>query len=191
MNSTYEKSAQQERRHPPECPEQERILLRIMMRRMRQIPGKLSRGTRVTFLTCTNDILPTQMRARIRNGQYIMGTVTVIAFRRFRVSKLRHLAMIRIEIRFRNRLMTTTTLLHDLQFETGLVCTPDGVCGVTVIAHRQWLVRLIDKRGVDASFEFRDGSDRRSGEHSSCSHSTMYQPWARHYVECGNWYRSL
>ena len=123
------------------------------MGRMGQISGELTCGTCMAFLTCSDDILSTQMTTRIGNGQDIMGTVTVIALCRFRVSELRHLAVIGIEIRFRNRFMTTTALLHDLQFEAGLVCPSDRVSRVTIIAHRQWFVRLSDKHGVDAPFK--------------------------------------
>ena len=123
------------------------------MRCMCQIPGELSGGTCMALLTRRYDVLPTQMRMRIGNGQDIMGTVTVITLRRFRVSKLRHLSMIGVEIRFCNRLMTPTALLHDLQFESRLISPPDCVRRVAIVAYRQWLVRFSDEHGVDAPFE--------------------------------------
>ena len=82
-----------------------------------------------------------------------MRTVTVIALRRFGVSELRYLTVIGIEVRFRNSLMTATALLHDLQFETGLIGSSDRVCRVTVIADRQWFVGLAHERCVNASLE--------------------------------------
>ena len=61
--------------------------------------------------------------------------------------------MISIEIRFRNRLMTATALLHDLQFETGLIGSSDRVGRVAIITYRQWFVRFSHEYGVDASLE--------------------------------------
>ena len=116
------------------------------MRRMRQIPGELPCGTCMAFLTRPDDILSAQMRTRIGNGKNVMGTVTVIALRGFCISELRHFAMIGIEIRFRNRLMTATALLHDLQFETGLIGSSDRVGRVAIITYRQWFVRLSQER---------------------------------------------
>lgn len=153
MNTPYEKCAQQKRRHPPECPKQERIFLRIMMRRMSQIPGEFPRRPGMALLTGPNDIFSTQMRTRVCNRQNVMSTVTVIALRGLRVSELRHFAVIGIEIRFRDRFMTTTALLHDLQFETGFIRPTDGVRRVTIVAYRQWLVRLRHKHRMDASFK--------------------------------------
>ena len=107
----------------------------------------------MAFLTRRDDILSTEMRLRICDGQYIMGTVTVVTLRRFRVSELRHFAVIRIEIRFRNRLVTTTALLHDLQFEPVLISSPDRVRRVAIIAHRKLFVCLSHKCGMDAALK--------------------------------------
>jgi hypothetical protein len=49
--------------------------------------------------------------------------------------------------------MTATALLHNLQFEPGLIGSSDGMCRVTVIADWQWFVGLAYKRGVNASLE--------------------------------------
>ena len=123
------------------------------MRRVSQVPGKLARSTRMAFLTSRDDVLSTQMRLRIGDGQYIVGTMTIIALCRLRISKLGHLSVIGIEICLRNRLMTATTLLHDLQFETGFVGPSNRVCCMAIIAYGQWSVRLSHERRVDAPVE--------------------------------------
>ena len=153
VDSTKEKCAHKKRRHAPECPEQKRILLWIMMGRMGQVSSELACGASMALLASRHDILSAQMRLRIGNGQNIMGTMAVIALCRFGVSKLRHFAMVGIEIRFCNRLMTATALLHDFQFETGLISPSNCVCRVTIVAYGQWFVRLSHERCVNAPLE--------------------------------------
>lgn len=79
-----------------------------------------------------------------------MGTVTIVAFCGFRVSELCHFSMVRIEIRFGDLFMASSAFRHNLELEPLHIRTPDGVSRVAVIAHGQFLVRLANKRCVDA-----------------------------------------
>ncbi len=87
---------------------------------------------------------------RIRHRQNIVGPVTVVAFGSCQVSQLRNLPMKGLEVACGNFLVTSATLIHDMEPEVGQVRPFDSVCGVASAAHRQLFVRASDFGRVDA-----------------------------------------
>ena len=82
-----------------------------------------------------------------------MCAVAVITLRRFCIAELRHLAMVCVEVRFRDRLVASAALRHDFELESGSVNAPDRVCGMAVTTNRQRLVRLPNLLVVNACFK--------------------------------------
>ena len=66
--------------------------------------------------------------------------MTIVTFRRFRIPKLRDLAMVGIEVRFGNRLVTLSALRHDFKLESCLIRSTDRVGRMTIATHGQRLV---------------------------------------------------
>ena len=79
--------------------------------------------------------------------------MTVIALCGLRVSQPRHLAVVSIKIRFCDRFVTSTALVHNLQFESGLISPADRMCRVAIGADRQLLICMRHKWRVNAGFE--------------------------------------
>ncbi len=153
VNAAHHKRDDQERRHPPKRPKQEGIFLRIVVRCVRQIPGETPRRALMALLTGLDDVLPAQVRARIGHLLDIVSTVAVVAFRSFGIPELRDLPVIRIEIRLGDFFMTPAALVHDLELKTGLIGSPDGMCGMAIVTDRNRLVDLSGYRCVDALLE--------------------------------------
>ncbi len=72
-----------------------------------------------------------------------MGSVAIITFGRGSVAKLRNFAVKRLEICVSDLHMTSPALVDDIEFEPFLVGSADGVRGMAVVAHGQWLFRLL------------------------------------------------
>src|ERR1035438_1334147 len=136
-----------------EGPEQEGILLRVVVSGVRQIAGKPARCRRVTFLAGGNDIGPAQMGAGIGHPQDVMRTMAVIALGGVGISQARDLAVIRLEIGLANLSVAATARVHDIELETSLIGAADGVSGVAVAADRKWLVGFRDRSRVHALHE--------------------------------------
>ena len=153
MHAAKNKCADQQRSHAPERPEEKRIFLRIVMRRVRQVPCKPPVGSGMTLLTSTDNLFSAQMRAGVGNWEDVMSTVTIIALRCFSVAKLRYFPVVGIEVCLRDRLVTPSTLRHDLELESCFIRTPDGMRCMTIVADRQRFVGLPNQDRVDAQFE--------------------------------------
>src|ERR1035437_9756224 len=122
-----------------------------MVRGMRQIPGEAPRGAGMTLATGLHHALAAQMRPRIRNRQYIMGAMAVVAFGGLAVSQLRDLAVIRVKVGFGDVRMTPSALAHDFQLEAVLVGAANGVRGMAIVTDRQRLAGFGDQRRVDTA----------------------------------------
>ena len=107
----------------------------------------------MALLARPDDILTAEVRTRIRNRQNIVSTVTIITLRRFRIAKLRDLAMVRVKVRLGNRFVATAALRHDLQFEARRINPANRVRRMAIAAHRQRLVGLSDFLRMDACFK--------------------------------------
>ncbi len=153
MHSAEEERTDQQRRHTPECPEQERIFLRIMVSRMGQISCKATRRSRMAFLARPDNILTTEVRTRIRNREDIVRAMAIIALCRLGISKLRHLAVISVEVSLRDRFVTAAALSHNFKLKAGRIDPPDRMCRMAIAANRQWFVCLSDFLCVDARFK--------------------------------------
>ena len=77
-----------------------------------------------------------------------MGSVAVVALRRQLAAQLRHLAVVRLEVRRDEILMATSTLHADLEAEVAVLDSLDLVRGVAVVADGQLRVGLGDRRAV-------------------------------------------
>ena len=140
MDAADNKRHYQESGHTPECPEQPGILLRVVVRRMRQIPREASVRTAVALLTGGHHIVAAEARPRITNRKNVMCPMAIIALCRLGIAQLRNFAMVRVKVGLGNRLMAATALSHDGELESLFVRTPDGMCAVAVVAHGESLV---------------------------------------------------
>ena len=77
--------------------------------------------------TSGDDVVAVQHRTRIGGRMDLVSAVAVVAFGLGRVTQLRGLAVIGIEVRFGDRFMALATLIHDPQLEVGDVGAGDGV----------------------------------------------------------------
>lgn len=153
MNATEYKGADEQRRHAPERPEEERVFLRVVVCGMRQIAGKPPGSAGVTFLACADNVLVAHVRPRIGDRENIVRPMTVITFGGLRVSQSGDLAVIGVKVRRRDLLVTASALGHDFQLEPGEVGAAYRVRGMTVAADRQLLVRVRDESRVHTGFK--------------------------------------
>src|SRR5512146_1721156 len=107
----------QQPRHTPERPEKQWIFFWIMVRSVREVPGKAARGPFVALLAGLYDILSAQVRTGIGYRENIVRPMAVVTLRRFSVAELRDFAVIRVEVGLCNLLVTAAALRHDRQFE--------------------------------------------------------------------------
>lgn len=150
MHAADHKCEDQKSGHAPECPEEIRILAGIVMGSMREITGEPAGRPWMALLTCVHNICVAQARAWIPYLEDVVSTVAVVTLCRFRISQLRYFAMIGVEVRLCNFLMTSPALLHDLQLETLIVRPPNRMRRVTIVTHWESFVRFPNPEDVDA-----------------------------------------
>jgi hypothetical protein len=92
-----------------------------------QVSGELPVRSLVTLPAGFNDILPGKPRFGIPDGENVMGAVTIVAFGRRRITEFGYLSVEGLEIRFRYLLVATSALVNDIQFETLLIGSADGM----------------------------------------------------------------
>ena len=153
MYTAKHERADQQRRHPPECPEEKWIFCRVVVGCVCKVAGKPSRCTFMALLTCPHDIIVAEMRLRIGNGKNIVRAVAIVALGCLCVAQLGDLAVIRIEIRLCNVFVAPSALRHDIQLESGFICTADRVRTMTITADGKWLVGLSYFDVVDTLLE--------------------------------------
>lgn len=153
VHAADDKRHDQQRCHAPEGPEKKRILLRIVMGCVRQIPGKSAIRTGMALLARLHHILPAQVGARIGDRENIVRTMAVVALCRLGVPELRNLPVVRVEVGRRDCLVAPAALAHDGELESLFVGTTDGMRAVTVVAHGKLFVRCADSGRVDTLSE--------------------------------------
>src|SRR5450759_4607889 len=79
--------------------------------------------------------------------------MAVVTLSRLRVAEARDLTVVGLEIGLGDRFVAAAALTHDAQLESLRVRAADGVRGVAVIAHRQFLVGLCDAGRMHAALE--------------------------------------
>ena len=117
--------------HAPEGPEEEWILLRVVVRGMRQVAGKTAGGVGMALLAGLDHVGAAQVRARIGHGHDVMRAVAVEALGGFGVTEARDLAVIGLEVSLGNFAVALAAGVHDVQLEAGLIGAADLVsaCG--------------------------------------------------------------
>ena len=145
--------ADQQRGHEPERVEQDRVLVPVVMRRVRQIAGELPMRAGMALPAGLDDVLARQMRGRVVRRQDVVRAMAVVALGGGGEAELRHLAVERLEVALRDVLVTAAALVEDGELEALAVRARDLVRGVAVGAMRQRLVAFVDQRRVDARSE--------------------------------------
>ena len=79
--------------------------------------------------------------------------MTVVAFRRLGVPQLRNFSVVGVKVRCGDLLMTPSAFCHDIEFESFNIRPADGVCGMTIVADGEFLVRLMLQGAMDALHE--------------------------------------
>ena len=105
----------------------------------------------MALLACADNVLTAEPRARIGHALHIVCAVAVVTFCGFRVSQLRNLPVIGVEVCFGDFAVTPSALLHDFELESHLVSAPDAVRRMAVDADRQLFLGMSDS--MDALIE--------------------------------------
>ena len=150
VGTAENKGSNEEAGHSPKCPKEERIFVGIVMGCVREVSCKTSSGAWMTFLARSNNVVVTQMRLGICNGTNIVSAVTIVTFCRLGVTELRDFSVVGVEVRGGDLLMTPPAFSHDVEFKSRNVRTANGVRGMTIVADREFLVRLILHGAMDA-----------------------------------------
>lgn len=150
MKATNHEGDHEQTCHRPKCVVEPRILVGIMVRGMREVAGELAVCPGVTLLTRLDNVVSMKMGSGICHRQDVMSTVAIIAFGGLRVPQLRDLAMVSIEVGFRNSLMAPAALLHDVKFESVLIRARNGMCRMAIAAHRGPMLCRVGHRCMNA-----------------------------------------
>src|ERR1039457_687997 len=145
--------AHQQRGHSPERIEQEGGLLRVVVRRVREVSGELPVRPRVALAARGHNVVPAQARSRVVDRQDIVRTVTVVAFRGLQVTQLGDLPVERLEVGVRDLLVAASALVHNVQTEIGEIGALDAVGRMAIGANGQLLAGFVHVRAVDAGGE--------------------------------------
>src|ERR1039457_7165821 len=86
----------QQRGHGPERHEQERVLLRIVVRGVRQVSGELAVRAGMALRAGFDDVVAAQMGARVVHRQNVVRAMAIVALGGLQIAQLRNLQVLRL-----------------------------------------------------------------------------------------------
>ncbi len=88
VNTSKHECPDQKPGHAPEGPEEQRVLLRVMMRGVREIPGEAACCPCMALLARCDNVFSAQMRAGIADRENVMRPVAIVTLGGLGVAKL-------------------------------------------------------------------------------------------------------
>src|SRR5574341_752702 len=104
--------------------------------------------------TSLNYIFSGEVRVRVPDGLNIMGTVTIIAFGSCRVTQFGYLAMKSLKISFGLFLVTSSTLIYNIELKSFQISPSDSMRCMTIVTHWKGFISLGFTREMDALGKF-------------------------------------
>ena len=153
MQQSKRQRTDEQRGHAPEGPEQPRVGLAIVVRRVCQIAGKTPVRSFVTLATSLNHVVAAKPRGRVGRSENIVRAMAVVTLGDTLPTQARNLAVKGVEESFSLVFVTATALLHHLCAESQLFSARDRVRSMTVLAGGILFVRVRVVRPVDAGAE--------------------------------------